>query len=174
MGKRGPKPKPTRAKELAGNPGKRPLNDREPRPERGAPTCPGWLSKEARAEWRRVCPELDRLGLLCRKVDRAALAAYCQAYAELEYATALLNTEGRIVKEPITSTSRVTGETSVVGQRLKAHPAVKLQRDAFARVKSFLSEFGLTPASRVNLRTPDAPIQDDPFEKLLAGIPIEN
>ena len=43
MATRGRKPKPTAMKELEGNPGKRPLNPNEPRPERKAPRCPAWL-----------------------------------------------------------------------------------------------------------------------------------
>ena len=44
MATRGRKPKPTAIKELEGNPGKRPLNANEPKPERKAPRCPGWLA----------------------------------------------------------------------------------------------------------------------------------
>jgi P27 family predicted phage terminase small subunit len=39
-----------------------------------------------------------------------------------------------------------------VGQRLKAHPAVQMQRDAARLVKQFISEFGLTPASRTRVQ----------------------
>lgn len=45
MATRGRKPKPTAIKELEGNPGKRPLNANEPRPERKAPRCPAWLDR---------------------------------------------------------------------------------------------------------------------------------
>lgn len=37
---RGRRPKPSRMKALTGNPGKRPLNPHEPRPEPAAPECP--------------------------------------------------------------------------------------------------------------------------------------
>lgn len=39
----GPKPKPTAIKILEGNPGKRPLNLNEPKPQRIAPECPVYL-----------------------------------------------------------------------------------------------------------------------------------
>ena len=48
MAQRGRKPKPTAIKELEGNPGKRPLNDAEPKPEHKAPPCPKWLEPEAK------------------------------------------------------------------------------------------------------------------------------
>lgn len=37
MAQRGRKPKPTALKELEGNPGKRTLNDKEPKPPKKAP-----------------------------------------------------------------------------------------------------------------------------------------
>ena len=46
---RGRRPKPTRIKALTGNPGKRPLNAHEPRPEPALPDCPPELSPAAQA-----------------------------------------------------------------------------------------------------------------------------
>ena len=46
----GRKPKPTAVKELEGNPGKRKLNRKEPKPDKGMPTCPEWLLPEAKEE----------------------------------------------------------------------------------------------------------------------------
>lgn len=43
----GRKPKPTAIKELEGNPGKRKLNKKEPKPDKGMPVCPEWLLPEA-------------------------------------------------------------------------------------------------------------------------------
>ena len=80
MGRRGPPPKPTKLKLLAGNPGKRPLNRREPQPRKTTPRCPAWLGKEARAVWKRMVPELRRMGVLT-VIDGEALAAFCQTYA---------------------------------------------------------------------------------------------
>lgn len=172
MGRRGPPPKPTRLKEIAGNPGKRPLNSREPKPEAGAPGMPSWLSTEAKAEWRRIVPALEQLGLVT-KVDRTALAAYCQAHAELADATKLLDKEGRVVEEPIVQRCREMGETveSVIGFKKKLHPAVRLQRDAFARVKAFLGEFGLTPASRTRVigKAGEGDGDEDPNLRIFGG-----
>ena len=72
MGRRGPAPKPTALKRLQGNPGKRALNDSEPRPTATMPRCPTHLQGEARAEWRRVARGLHDAGLLTQ-IDRAAL-----------------------------------------------------------------------------------------------------
>lgn len=145
MGRRGPPPKPTKMKIAAGNPGRRPLNPHEPEPTPGPPRMPAWLSSRAKAEWKRIVPELDRLGLLT-VVDMAALAAYCQAVAELEQATRTLDKEGRVCTWPI-----VDKEGKKVGDRLKAHPAVAMQRDASQRIKQYLGEFGMSPSSRTRV-----------------------
>jgi P27 family predicted phage terminase small subunit len=158
---RGRKPKPTALKLLQGNPGKRSLNGREPRPEVVAPDRPDWLSPAAAAEWERVVPELLALGLLTR-LDRAALCAYCQAYAELQRATEMIEAEGLILDVEVFNRAG-----DVTGTVRKPHPAVRLQRDAFHRVKAFLCEFGLTPSSRTRLRTPEAPAESDPIAELM-------
>src|SRR4051812_21548502 len=81
MGERGPAPKPTALRVLEGNRAKRPLR-REPKPRLGAPECPKELQGEARAEWQRIVPDLDQIGLLAR-ADRAVLMSYCQTWAAL-------------------------------------------------------------------------------------------
>jgi phage terminase small subunit len=63
-----------------GEPGRRPLNKREPRPRPTLPSCPSHLNPVARREWRRTTPLLHGCGLLT-ETDRAALAVYCQPWA---------------------------------------------------------------------------------------------
>ena len=58
------KPTPTAIKELEGNPGKRPLNTKEPKPEKKAPSCPKWLEPEAKKEWRRLAKQMEQIGIL--------------------------------------------------------------------------------------------------------------
>ena len=74
MAQRGRKPKPTAIKELEGNPGKRPLNEAEPKPVKKAPSCPKWLEPEAKKEWRRLSKQLEQSGVLT-EVDQAAFAS---------------------------------------------------------------------------------------------------
>ena len=80
MATRGRKPTPTAIKVLEGNPGKRPLNDREPKPAKKAPSCPKWLETDAKREWRRLSHKLEQLGILT-EADMSVFASYCQAYA---------------------------------------------------------------------------------------------
>jgi phage terminase small subunit len=76
---RGRKPKPTHLKLLEGNPGRRGPNAGEPQPAQRVPTCPSHLCPPAKAEWKRLAAQLTVLRILT-DLDRAALAAYCQAY----------------------------------------------------------------------------------------------
>lgn len=111
-----------------------------------APDRPDWLCDEAAAEWDRVVPILLQAELLAR-VDQSSLAAYCQACAELISCTRTVESEGRFVREPVQNSK---GE--VLGEKIKAHPALAGQRDALGRVRSYLAEFGLSPAARVRLK----------------------
>lgn len=80
MGRRGPRPKPTALRVLEGNPGKRALPAREPKPTRVSYTpMPRFLGVVAREEWRRVARQLEILGLLTN-LDLAALEVYCDTY----------------------------------------------------------------------------------------------
>ena len=129
----GPRPKPTRLKRLAGNPGKRPLNRNEPEPEPGIPSVPAHLDDEAKAEWGRISEELDALGLLT-SVDRAALAAYCQAWSTWVESVEKLRSMGKIIKSP-------SGYPMV-------NPYVAIHNKALDHMHKYAVEFGLTPASR--------------------------
>jgi phage terminase small subunit len=93
----GPPPKPTALKLVQGNPGKRKLNRREPE-FAGAPLCPKWLTKLAKAEWNRIIGELSALDML-RSVDSSALAAYCKSYARCQSAEQIVDREGQIIRE---------------------------------------------------------------------------
>lgn len=132
-------PKPTKLKILAGNPGRRPLNTNEPKPKPISPKCPSWLDKEAKKEWKRVAPELERLGLLTI-VDGAALAAYCQAYSRWKRAEELVKKEGLVV--------------ATESGYLMPHPAVKIAEKSMQLIRGFCTEFGLTPSSRGRMSLP--------------------
>ena len=96
---RGRKPKPTALKLIDGNPGKRPINANEPKTTGGKPTCPSHLSPTAKSEWKRISGTLHEMGILTA-VDRAALAAYCQAYARWVDAEKKLAATPPLIKTP--------------------------------------------------------------------------
>src|SRR3954467_12667048 len=136
---RGRRPKPTRLKVLTGNPGKRPLNESEPMPEMAIPDCPPELGEVARREWDRLVHELAALKLLTN-LDRAALAAYCGAYAMWAEATKAIQKYGSMVKSPS-------------GYPVQSPYVSSANRQAEIMMR-IASEFGFTPASRSRISTP--------------------
>ncbi len=136
---RGRRPKPTRLKVLTGNPGKRPMNTHEPKPEPAVPECPNELGPVARAEWDRLAGELGKLKILTA-LDRAALAAYCGAYALWAEATEAIQKYGTMVKSPS-------------GYPIQS-PYVSIANRQAEIMMRIASEFGFTPASRSRISTP--------------------
>ena len=136
---RGRRPKPTRLKVLTGNPGKRPLNHDEPRPAPEIPECPPELGPVARREWDRLVGELGKLKLVTN-LDRAALAAYCGAYALWSEATEAIQKYGTMVKSP--SGYPIQSPYVSIANR-QAEPMMRIS-----------AEFGFTPASRSRISTP--------------------
>jgi P27 family predicted phage terminase small subunit len=138
---RGRRPKPTRLKMLTGNPGRRPLNINEPKPEAVVPECPVELGPVARREWDRLAGELAPLRLLTN-LDRAALAAYCGAYGMWAEATEAIQKFGTMVKSPS-------------GYPVQS-PYVSIANRQAEIMMRIASEFGFTPASRSRISTPSA------------------
>lgn len=125
---------------------------------------PSWLSPTARVEWKRVVPQLCKLGVIT-KLDQAVLAGYCQAVAEYLESTRVLNVEGLLVEQIIYA--RDSGKA--VGARKAQHPMVAIQRSAYAIMRRFASEFGLTPASRKKLKVNSQVAGDtNPIDELIA------
>lgn len=127
------------------------------------PPAPAHLGSAARTEWRRITPHLVAAGLITQ-LDRAALAAYCQAWGEW----ALL--EAR-VKERLKDHG-ADALIDVTPSGYKQVAALAQARDrALDRMLRFAKEFGLTPASRIQstagqqLALPGVP--DDPMESFL-------
>ena len=75
------------------------LNENEPRPEVAVPDCPPELGPVARREWDRLVGDLAALRILTN-LDRAALAAYCGAYALWAEATEAIQKYGAMIKSP--------------------------------------------------------------------------
>lgn len=146
-------PKPTVLKLIQGNPGKRAINRREPQPRAGIPPCPKHLSRPARVEWKRVAEQLAEIGLLTQ-IDRAALAAYCQAWGRWVESEEKLAQAGTIIKSPN-------------GYPMPS-PYLTVANKAMRQMHSLLNEFGMTPSSRSRLKA-GMPQEADPFDDLLNG-----
>lgn len=136
MGLRGPQPTPTALLRLRGS-HRADARNGEPETSVEAPKCPDWLSEEAKAEWRRLVPELkDRRTIT--KSDRAALAGMCAAWAEI------VESHAAIAKLAEPGAAKFSGH-------MIDHPRVVLNR-AFERWIKLSDRFGLSPAAKTRVR----------------------
>jgi P27 family predicted phage terminase small subunit len=148
---KGRKPKPTHLKLVAGNPGKRPLNEAEPKPKGNLNDPPGWFSDEQRAIWLYAIEHAPP-GLL-KRLDASVLVVWVVA-AEIHQRAALL------CRDELTT---VTPEKGVVIQ--SPHLSI-VNRQATIMMRA-AAELGFTPASRSRVRVgEDAPDDDgNPFAR---------
>ena len=148
--------KPTALKILEGNRGRRPILP-EPQPAKGAPKPPGHLPDVAKAIWSVLAPELDRLNLITA-VDGTALEGFCTAYAH-----ALL--ADRQIERLQYRIAHGGKDVNINYNRLSLQNAVS--KKAWQQVKSFCTEFGLTPASRSRLAVGDTGMVIDPIAEMI-------
>lgn len=137
---------PSALRALTGNPGRRPLNQNEPRPPTGEPPMPAGLDRFGRAAWKRTAPMLARMGVLTQ-ADGDVLALYCDAYSQWRRSSAALQ---RI--EPTAPEFRKLAVTAE-----KARDQMRL----------LAGEFGLTPSSRSRMHITPQAEEDDGFEQFL-------
>ena len=154
MGERGPARKPTKLRQLEGNPGKRPLPANEPQPTEMSelPKPPSFLDAIAKKHWKLVGTELMGCGLLTN-IDLDALAACCNCYSQWVKAQQELKKSSLIVVTPN-------------GFRMPS-PYIKIANDSLDRMMRYLKEFGMTPASRSRVEVDPGEDEGDEFLKLL-------
>jgi P27 family predicted phage terminase small subunit len=103
------------------------------------PSCPAWLSPEAKKIWRREAPELHKAGLLTF-VDGPAFANYCLIRAQLKQA---YEECGDTLTCEYTNKNGSTNEI--------AKPQIAIIHKCLDQLKSYSVEFGMTPASRTRI-----------------------
>ena len=133
----GRKKTPTKLKVIKGTDQPCRMNPDEAEPDLAIPSPPEHLSQEASVEWGRISQELYQLGLLS-KIDRAALAGYCQAYGRWVEAERMLTQKGMMVK---------TTNGNVIQS-----PLVGIANKSLEMMHKFLTEFGMTPAARARVQ----------------------
>jgi len=169
----GRKPKPTHLKLLEGEVNKQRINFDEPKPYPKAPKCPAWLSTEASREWKRLAPQLERLGVLTEN-DMAMFAAYCSAVGKLAWAEReikkarkaelkMIKAKGQKEKDVPTSGGMIGGSKSKAYFTL---PYVWIYNKSLEQIRSFGSEFGLSPSARTRIKVSDIDdTEDDLFTR---------
>lgn len=138
MGTRGPKPLPNNVHRMNGNPSKKSAHELTDtvRPVIEIPRAPDHLLPDAKKEWRRISKELEILGLIS-KIDMAALAVYCQAYARWRQA------ENKL---------REAGDSGLYDTTPNGYKQIsvwlQISNRAVDQMHKFMAEFGMTPSSR--------------------------
>jgi P27 family predicted phage terminase small subunit len=94
--------------------------------------APGWMAKDAKAEWRRVFPILRKRRILT-VADLGSLENYCVALGTVREMERTIQKEGHVI---------------ATENGLKRHPAVPIQAEAMNRSRLLAAELGLTPVSR--------------------------
>tara|TARA_R100000808_G_scaffold21781_1_gene47135 strand:+ start:651 stop:1139 length:489 start_codon:yes stop_codon:yes gene_type:complete len=140
---RGQKPLPAGIAELTGAYHKDPKRKRnnQPKPPTGTPTCPRYLSRIAKAEWRHVVELLKKMNVISL-ADKSALTMYCQTYSEWRKSVEMCEQYGawNVVKKPDGSVDT------------KRHEWDRVRERTAEACRRWLTEFGLTPSARARLQ----------------------
>lgn len=107
-----------------------------------APPVPSWLSKHAKAEWRRIMPQLIARHIITR-ADLAGVENYCIAVGTVRQIAEVFALAGGVI------------DVKLFG----------VQNRATATARQLAAEYGLTPTSRARIGSaaPAAPDDDDPL-----------
>jgi P27 family predicted phage terminase small subunit len=146
----GRKPKPSALRRLAGNPGKRAYNHREPVLPPPTLDVPSVLANDplATEEWQRLLPILQAAHVITEG-DRGTLIALCLQWSAFLTATAHSTTAGMIVRTP--NGFPVT------------NPYLHIVNKALSNCRGLWSDLGLTPSSRGKVATTTDTLGTDPF-----------
>ena len=101
--------------------------------KRSLPRCPPHLNRAAANEWRRIAGALQKAGVLTT-FDRAALAAYCQAWGRWVEAEERLRETPPLVKTP--------------SGYVQQSPWLAIANKQLELMGRYMVELGLTPAAR--------------------------
>jgi P27 family predicted phage terminase small subunit len=152
----GRKPLPTAIKQLRGNPGRRPLNEAEPKFKGGGKRVPrGHLPEEGKKFWRKYAPVLRIAGVLT-EADEPVFEMMSIHYALAIEAAKRIEAEGLTVLDVKTHTER-------------KHPLHQVWRDNSTALKAYAVEFGMTASSRSKVKAE----KDDEQLSSLADILFE-
>jgi P27 family predicted phage terminase small subunit len=147
--------KPTKMKLIHGTFRKDRMPENEPEPERliEVPRPPSYLTKYAKKLWKSLAAELVEHGILT-KIDTAALEACCEAYGQYRAAHEAVfrprdPETGKLMKRTLAEYMK--------GRNSQTMPEYTSMMKAFNTFKTYMIEFGLTPASRGRIDIPKSP-----------------
>jgi P27 family predicted phage terminase small subunit len=144
MGERGPLPKPWARRRNARKTSGKSVTV-------GRPAMPRDMPEEAKAEWRRIVPQLEEAELLTT-IDRAVLVRYCCAWADWVELQGLVQQSGKVLK-------------GARGHFVRNPLWFQLQ-DAGATLSELGKQLGLSPVARIRAgvkhEVPKDPNAEDP------------
>ena len=113
-------------------------------------SAPGYLSCEAKKEWRRVVPVLEDMGVMGGHADYAQLECYCESVAEFRDVVSQLKRLGPLTPQTMKLTDVL----------------VKRRDNATVRIRRFGRIFGLSPADRDKMRITNRPEAEEQVSAL--------
>jgi P27 family predicted phage terminase small subunit len=123
------------------------------------PQCPVTITGEAKAEWHRVCADLDSLGVLSTS-DRSVIGLYCKAWERWAAAEAHITPSTLVIESPKTGTPM-------------HNPYISIATKAHELILKLAAELGLTPRARTimakNAAIGKTPATEDDFSDLDAA-----
>ena len=147
---RGPAPKPSILKLIAGNPGKREISDDEPIPDPGTIDPPDFVTGDALDLWNKIVPPLVKTKLVT-SVDWPGVARYCiklarwlYLFREIESAKKT-NPAGKGTTYPIIGND---GKVKYIAELPWASEWRALDRE----LRADEARFGMSPAARTRIR----------------------
>jgi P27 family predicted phage terminase small subunit len=145
----GRRPKPTALKVLAGNPGKRPLNQDEPKAPAAPPVKPDGLSARADAAWDREAQKCVEMATLT-SADEQAFATLCELIATRELIAAEKSApEFKLLVQEATVDH--DGDTHL---KVRENPLLRMERQTASTMRAYLQMFGLDASSRSRIKAP--------------------
>jgi P27 family predicted phage terminase small subunit len=139
MGARGIAPRPLELVKALGNPGHiAHLDKKNVHFVPLVPPCPDYVDAVGRAEWERLAPQIQRLGLLT-SADFAAFACYCVSYSLFVAASTALQ-DGVLL-------NKYDQQRAEIG----------IRNGAMKAIKDFAIQFGFTPSARGRIELPESP-----------------
>ena len=127
-----------------------------PNPAKSMPTAPEYFSGYSLKKWEELVPIFAEKNML-GPADLSAFELLCLHYGDaMDLYEAMINEGGSIA-------GYLAGKNSqTMGEYLAYHKAITAYH-------KMLTEFGLTPASKKKVPTPEVIEEDDPLEKMING-----
>ncbi len=139
---------------VTGNPGRRPLNDREAKVAPAVPPPPAHLNGDALKEWRRITRLLAEAGLMT-KLDLAIVASYCVAWARWIECEREVTSKGMILRSPN-------------GLPIYS-PYLTIANRAMEQLRQCAEQIGLSGSARSRIKAAEVAPPSDPAEDFLRG-----